>query len=69
VNVTGVIECKDGIKASMSRKGNCRDNACSESLFGSLKVEQLHGMEFRSQREAEDARSNGWSGTADRGWT
>jgi transposase InsO family protein len=69
VNVTGVIECKDGIKASMSRKGNCRDNACSETLFGSLKAERLHGMEFRSQREAKDARSNGCSGTTDRGCT
>jgi transposase InsO family protein len=28
-----------GIMASMSRKGNCWDNACSETLFGSLKVE------------------------------
>jgi putative transposase len=44
-----------GIKASMSRKGNCWDNACSETLFGSLKVERLHGMEFRNHREAKDA--------------
>ena len=44
-----------GIKASMSRKGNCWDNACSETLFGSLKVERLHGMEFKSHREAKDA--------------
>ena len=44
-----------GIKASMSRKGNCWDNACSETLFGSLKVERLHGIEFQSQREAKDA--------------
>jgi len=43
-----------GIKASMSRKGNCWDNACSETLFGSLKVERLHGMEFKSHREAKD---------------
>jgi transposase InsO family protein len=28
-----------GITASMSRRGNCRDAACSETLFGSLKVE------------------------------
>jgi putative transposase len=34
-------EC--GITPSMSRKGNCWDNACSEPLFGSLKVERLHG--------------------------
>ncbi|AXC16246.1 Mobile element protein (plasmid) [Acidisarcina polymorpha] len=43
------------IKASMSRKGNCWDNACSETLFGSLKVERLHGMEFNNHREAKDA--------------
>jgi transposase InsO family protein len=44
-----------GMKASMSRKGNCWDNACSETLFGSLKVERLHGMEFKNHREAKDA--------------
>jgi transposase InsO family protein len=43
-----------GIKASMSRKGNCWDNACSETLFGSLKVERLHGATFHSHREAKD---------------
>ncbi len=44
-----------GMKASMSRKGNCWDNACSETLFGSLKVERLHGMGFKSHREGKDA--------------
>ncbi len=44
-----------GIRASMSRKGDCWDNACSETLFGSLKVERLHGMEFQNHREAKDA--------------
>ena len=44
-----------GIKASMSRKGNCWDNACSETLFGSLKVERLHGMDLKNHREAKDA--------------
>lgn len=28
-----------GITSSMSRRGNCWDNACSETLFGSLKVD------------------------------
>jgi len=42
------------ITPSMSRKGNCWDNACSESLFGSLKVERLHGQRFRTIREAKD---------------
>ena len=44
-----------GITASMSRKGNCWDNACSETLFGSLKVEWLHGQRFATIREAKDA--------------
>jgi len=43
-----------GIRPSMSRKGNCWDNACSETLFGSLKVERLHGQRFRTIREAKD---------------
>jgi putative transposase len=44
-----------GIRASMSRKGNCWDNACSETLFGSLKVERLHGERFETIRHAKDA--------------
>lgn len=43
------------MRASMSRKGNCWDNACAETLFGSLKVERLHGMDFHTHREAKDA--------------
>jgi putative transposase len=43
-----------GIRASMSRKGNCWDNACSETLFGSLKVERLHGEQFKDHREGKD---------------
>ena len=43
-----------GITSSMSRQGNCWDNACSETLFGSLKVERLHGRRFKTRREAMD---------------
>lgn len=43
-----------GITSSMSRKGNCWDNACSEALFGSLKVERLHGQRLKTKREAKD---------------
>lgn len=43
-----------GIAASMSRRGNCWDNACSETLFGSLKVERLHGQHFLTRRQAKD---------------
>jgi len=32
----------------MSRKGNCWDNAPSETLFASLKVERLHGKRIRN---------------------
>jgi putative transposase len=48
-----------GMKASMSGKGNCWDNACSETLFGSLKFERLHGMEFHHHRERRTPRSTG----------
>ena len=42
------------ITASMSRRGNCWDNACSETLFGSLKVERLYGQRFVTRRQAKD---------------
>jgi transposase InsO family protein len=42
------------ITSSMSRRGNCWDNACSETLFGSLKVERLHGQKFETRRQAKD---------------
>ena len=43
-----------GMKSSMSRKGNCWDNAPTESLWGSLKVGRLHGMQFETRRQAMD---------------
>ena len=42
------------ITASMSRRGNCWENACSETLFGSLTVERLHGHRFITRRHAKD---------------
>jgi len=36
---------------------NCWDNACSETLFGSLKVEWLHGMRFEKHLRAKGAAS------------
>ena len=38
----------------MSRKGDCRDNAVTETLLGSLKVERLHGMRYETRRQAKD---------------
>ena len=42
------------IQSSMSRKGDCWDNAPTESLWGSLKVGRLHGRRFATRREAMD---------------
>ena len=36
------------ITQSMSRKGNCLDNACAENFFGLLKTELLYLQEFMS---------------------
>ena len=45
---------RHGVQPSMSRKGNCWDNACSETWFGSLKVERLYGRHFETRRQAKD---------------
>lgn len=37
-----------GVQQSMSRKGNCLDNACAENFFGLLKTELLYLQEFDS---------------------
>ena len=39
---------KKGIQQSMSRKGNCLDNAVMENFFGLLKSELLYLQEFES---------------------
>jgi len=41
-----------GIEQSMSRSGNCWDNAYMESFFGTLKTELVHGEKYRSRLEA-----------------
>ena len=41
--------------ASMSRKGNCYDNAPMESFWGSLKNEQIHYHRYATRAEAEVA--------------
>ena len=42
------------IRPSMSRKGNCWDNACAESFFGSLKNEWTYGKEYQTREEAKN---------------
>jgi putative transposase len=44
---------RHGIKQSMSRKGNCLDNAPMESFFASLKKEHVHPARFRTRTEAK----------------
>jgi putative transposase len=44
-----------GFQPSMSRKGNCYDNACAESFFSTLKNELIHLNKFKTRREAKQA--------------
>jgi putative transposase len=47
---------RHGIRQSMSRRGDCLDNAPIESFFASLKKEQVHRhARFRSREEAKAA--------------
>ena len=41
------------IKGSMSRKGNCWDNAVAESFFGSLKQERVQWRSYQTRYEAQ----------------
>jgi transposase InsO family protein len=43
----------NGITQSMSRKGNCWDNAVAESFFHSLKTELVHHCDFATRAEAK----------------
>ena len=42
-----------GIVCSMSRKGDCWDNAAMESFFGSLKMEWVYGKTYTTQEIAK----------------
>ena len=44
-----------GMLASMSRKGNCYDNAPMESFWGSLKNELIHHQRYATRADAETA--------------
>jgi len=44
-----------GITVSMSRKGDCWDNAPMESLNGTLKVECVHDVHFQTREQARQA--------------
>lgn len=40
-----------GMRSSMSRKGNCWDNAPTESFFNSLKNERVYTTRYRTHQE------------------
>ena len=43
-----------GLKNSMSRKGNCWENAPTKSVWGRLKVDTLFCQKFATRRETMD---------------
>ena len=46
--------CKDNwLSPSMSRRGNCWDNAVAESFFSSLKSEQIKKRIYQTRAEAK----------------
>jgi transposase InsO family protein len=44
-----------GVTVSMSRKGNCWDNAVAESFFATLKTELIHGRRWKNRLELRAA--------------
>ncbi|KGA95473.1 transposase [Alkalihalobacillus alcalophilus ATCC 27647 = CGMCC 1.3604] len=48
--IARLVECK--MQISMSRKGNCYDNACTESFFASLKKELVYRHKYTSREKA-----------------
>lgn len=48
-----VVEANKNIIRSMSRKGNCWDNAVAESFFKTLKSDLIYGSKFKTIKEAK----------------
>ena len=44
---------KNKMRQSMSRKGDCWDNAVAESFFKTLKVEKVNHMKYQTMQEAK----------------
>jgi putative transposase len=47
------LQASYGKQTSMSRKGNCWDNAPMESFFGTIKTESLHHYRFKTRETAK----------------
>lgn len=46
---------RHGLRPSMSRRGNCYDNAVTESFFGSLKTELVHHENYATRAAARQS--------------
>ncbi len=56
-----------GIRQSMSRKGNCLNNAVTENFFGLLKSELLYLQEFQSMNHFKQELMEYWTTTTTAG--
>ncbi len=45
----------NNIRCSMSRKGNCWDNAVAESFFRTLKEERIHQQRYKTRQDAKQS--------------
>ena len=45
----------NGLQCSMSRKGECLDNAVAESFFGTLKNELVHDEDYKTRPQAKQS--------------
>jgi len=50
---TKILKANNLIIQSMSRKGNCWDNAVAESFFKTIKVEWIYNQNFINQEQAQ----------------
>ncbi len=50
---TKILKANNLILQSMSRKGNCWDNAVAESFFKTIKVEWIYNQNFINQEQAQ----------------
>lgn len=48
-----ILQANNLITRSMSRKGNCWDNAVAESFFKTIKVEWIYSQDFTNQKQAQ----------------
>ncbi len=50
---TNILKTNKWVKRSMSRKGNCWDNAVAESFFKTIKIEVVYNETYQNQNHAK----------------